>query len=500
MAVDLKKVNYAMSQLDKLYWTWAWAKAEEIIKKWWTVDDVKAAMAKYQATFKNSNKNWGTTTNIVSNNTSRTTSPATNDKWGNSYYRNVTGTPTSKPTGMEGKGDTSYVKDAWYWKEWNNWDKSADVSTDPNRSGEMQYHIDQDATVNPKLFKNRADYNEYYKYNESSDSQKQLLNEAWDNYNKYGFTSDENFVADQASKVADDKNNVKIQNAATKYSKLMPAINAIAKQFNDTLWPVINSLQQYQTQYLNNLAELRQLQTDYYTGMRREYDQLAAGQSASVGSTLSGQWLSQSAIASTINGIDKNWQSQYNNLMLEHVTALKNLQDSESNFMTTYWNVMWNLSTAQNQAMNTWFNAFKDLEDHMESTLNTAAEERYNPYQVIANSKVSWAAETVQSAGKTDSKQSEYQWTTDYTKKRSIIYNQLYWLLANDPTTFAKASKYISDAVAQNPNDWEAAVVAVLTKSWISPDVATSAVKNIIKETTNEDEYTDDDLIDDLYK
>jgi hypothetical protein len=49
----------------------------------------------------------------------------------------------------------------------------------------MMANIKKDATANSKLFNNRADYEKYYNYDKRSNSQKQVLDEAWDNYSKY---------------------------------------------------------------------------------------------------------------------------------------------------------------------------------------------------------------------------------------------------------------------------------------------------------------------------
>ena len=419
---------------------------------------------------------------VWDNSSSSNTVKATSSNWNDSKkntYTNYTGyaTPT-KNVANTGKWDTSYVQQSAYWREWSNWDYASDVNQNKNRWAQIKANLEKDAVSNPKLFTNRADFEDYYHYNERHPSQQNLLNQAWDTYSKYWLNSEENLRADKASEVADNKNQLKIKNAATKYSKLLPAVNAIVNKLQDRLWPVFANLQAYQTKYLNDMSELRKLQNDYYAGMKREYDALAAGQSASVGSTLSGQWLSQSAIASTVDWVDKNWQSRYNDLMWKHIETLKWLQDSEQNFMTTYGNLMWNLSNLENQAMQTWYNSFKDLEDHMESTYNTSLDEKYKPYEVLTQGKVSGSTETATSAGKTSNKQATYQWA-DNTTKKSIVYNQVYWLLADDPTTFAKASQYIADAVAKNPNDWEAAVSAVLAKVWVNNNTPSKSVVNV---------------------
>lgn len=404
-------------------------------------------------------------------------------------YDNYTGysTPT-KNISNAGKWDTSYVQQSAYWRDWTNWDYSSDINQNKNRWAQIKSNLEKDAVTNSKLFTNRADFEKYYHYNERHPSQQKLLDEAWDNYSKYGLNSEENLRADKASEIASDKNTLKIKNAATKYSKLLPAVNAIVNKLQDRLWPVFADLQAYQTKYLNDMSELRKLQNDYYAGMKREYDALAAGQSASVGSTLSGQGLSQSAIASTVDWVDKNWQSRYNDLMWKHIETLKWLQDSEQSFMNTYGNLMWSLSSIENQAMQTWYNSFKDLEDHMEKTYNTSTDERYAPYEALTWAKVSWAAETATSAGKSSNKAATYQWA-DNTMKKSLIYNQLYWLLSSDPTTFNKLEPYIAQAVAENPNDWQAAISAVITKAWWNAKTAESIIRRLDRST--DDFYND---------
>ena len=459
------------------------AKVWDERQKRWVWDGNKTVTPNKTTTSTNTNK--GTTTTGSNKGTATTGSNKT-------YYRDVTWKPTTKSVADTGEWDTSYVQASPYYREWTNWDKKSDISNDPNRSWQMKYNIWQDAIANPKLFTNRADYNKYYKYDESSDSQKQLLDEAWDNYNKYGLNSTENFYTDQASKVADDKNRWIEQNAADKYSKLMPAVNKIISQMWDRLWPVFDELRKYQNKYLNDMSELRKLQNDYYAGMKREYDALAAGQSASVGTTLSGQGLSQSAIASTIDWVDKNWQSRYNSLMWEHINTLKWLQDSEQNFMNSYGNLMWSLSSIENQAVQTWYNSFKTLEDELEKTKNNTLNERYNPYQVATNAKVAWAAETSTSAGKLDNKQAQYQWA-DNIKKRGIIYNQLYGLLAStDINAFNKLEPYIAEAVAQNPNDWQAAISAICAKAWAKAGAANAIIK-AISNTPDTKEWGDEE-------
>ena len=337
MAVDAKKMAELKAALDKKYWTWAWNYFEQQVNKWTSSSKIKAALNGW--TYNNS-KNY---------------TPYTSVTW-----KNVVSWPSMN------NWKTDYVKDAGYWRGSSNWDKNANVETNASREDEAAYHFWQDAKTNAPLFTNRADFNKYYKYDEASPTQKQMYDEMWQNYNKYWLSSTENFYADNASQASTDKNNAKMKQAAQTYTQSLSALNNIRQKLDDRLWPVFDQLKSFQARYLNDMSELRKLQNDYYAGMKREYDALAAGQSASVGSTLSGQWLSQSAIASTIDWVDKAWQSRYNDLMWKHIETLKWLQDSEQNFMTNYWTLMWNLSNVEQNALKDWYDSFATLRKNLD--------------------------------------------------------------------------------------------------------------------------------------
>jgi hypothetical protein len=196
------------------------------------------------------------------------------------------------------------------------------------------------------------------------------------------------------------------------------------------------------------MSELRKLQNDYYAGRKRELDALAAWQSASVGTTLSGQGLSQSAIASTIDWVDKNWQARYNNLMKEHIDTLKWLQDSEQNFMNWYWTLMWNLSSAEQWALKGWLNSFNDLRKNLDDTYYKAIDERYNPYEVLTQAKVTGASEVAQSTGKREDVEAAYK-KTDIDNRVKLLnaYLKTYFWGEVDASKFIP---YLKQAAQQN--------------------------------------------------
>lgn len=382
-------------------------------------------------------------------------------------YSKLTGDTPAGPSTKWTASDLSYMKPTDYYSSWTPWDKTIDISKDPDRAKQMAYNIKQDMKTNPKLFTNRDDFNKYYNYEWSSASQKKLLDAAFANANKYWLWATENHYADMASQASTDKNQKLMASAAAKYNKLLPELNSIKQKLDDRLQPIFDKLQQAQTKYLKDMAYLRKIQMQHYEGMTEAANNRAAWQAASMWSMMSWQWLSQSAIASSMMWAEKTWVEELNSNMKEHVETMMQLSDAEWTFMNNWWNIMSNLTSTEQNALQNWYNSFKTLQDWLHDTYDTMVKEQYSPYETLTWAKVTWAAETLQSTWKTWTKQSEYAGTVNTTKKRSIVYNQLYWLLSSDPELFAKFTPYITEAVSKYPNDWEQAVTYVLQKWWV---------------------------------
>jgi hypothetical protein len=120
--------------------------------------------------------------------------------------------------------------------------------------------------------------------------------------------------------------------------------------------------------------------------------------------------------------------------------------------------------------------------------------ERYSPYEELTRAKVSWAAETLTSTGKSDVKQSEYQWG-DTQKRARMLYNNLSSILWQSPETMAKLSTYINSAAAQY-SDFQTALTSVLEKAWAKPQTITKIVEKLVtpddtKDTKDTKDNTD---------
>ena len=370
--------------------------------------------------------------------------------------------------------DLSYVQSTDYYNSWIDWDYWADISKDVNRAKQMAYNLKADMKSNPRLFKNRSDYNKYYNYDKRSPSQKKMLDEFFDNANKYGLWATDNFYADMASQASTDKNMKKYARDAETYNKMLPYLDDIRNKIDQRLGPVFDKLMASQTKYLQDMAELRKLQRQYNKGMVEEANSRAAGQSASMWTMMSWQGLSQSSIASSMMWAEKTWVSELNNIQKQHIDTMKSLADAEGDFTNNWAGIVWSLTSQEQWALKDWYNSFKSLQDWLDNSYKTMIDEQYNPYELLTQAKVAGWVETLQSTGKSDIKQSEYQgW--DAGKRQRILYNNLSSIFWQSPDTLAKLSTYISSAAAQY-SDFQTALTSILQKAWAN----NTTVKNVI--------------------
>lgn len=372
----------------------------------------------------------------------------------NNTYTGFTSTTNKKVTQNTNPGwtgtDLSYVKPSAYYWSWTNWDYQADITKDKNRQQQMKENLWSDMVTNPGLFKNRADYNKYYNYDKRSASQKALLDEFYNNANKYGWDSTEQYYADMASQAATDKNNAKLKRAAETYSTLLPQLNAIRQKMDDRLGPLFDQLQEMQTKYLQDNAYLRKLQMQYNKGMVEAAGNRAAGQAASMWSMMSAQWLSQSAIASSMMWAEKTWVEELNRIQDQHITRMKELSDAEADFKKAYvdW-VKW-LTDAEQWYLKDWYNSFKVLQDNYDNVYNTMIDEKYAPYEAITWARLSWTVEASQADAKRKANETNYK-NWDVTDRLAMIRAYMQSFLWEE----ANSEKYLSymRAAAQNSSD-----------------------------------------------
>ena len=414
-----QKLIDAKAQADKQYWAWAWDYIQNALKQWKSLADIRTGLKNNQYT-KYTNLTWE---KAVSN---------TKPGWTAS--------------------DLSYVKPSNYYGRWNWWDYNADITKDAERKKQMEYNLKSDMTTNPKLFKNRDDYDKYYNYANRSDSQKKMLDEYFDNANKYELTSDENRTADAASDVAIDKNSELVANARKYYDLNKWIADLIKDRLDDRLKPMFNEIQAMQAQWLDDYSELREMQKKYYKDVKAEYDAAKAWESASLVSQLSWQGLASGIIGNAVAWQDKVWGNRYNELFRNHILTLKDLTDWVHAFMNDVWNTQVNLTNTEKNYLQDWANAMLDLNNWLQWAEDTMTKEMYSPYEELTRAKVTWAAETAQSTWKSTAKKSEYQdWDTDF--RRTMLYNNI-WAVINDPATMAKLTPYIDEAAASMDDYW----------------------------------------------
>lgn len=430
MAVNKAKLSSAMAEADAKYGKWAWDYMVKLYKNWATLKDVQNAMKNY-----NSKSTASTPTYTNYTNYTKLTNKTPTKDW----------TPSST-------GNTNYVKDAWYWSAGSNWNKKMDITANTPeakaRANEITSHVQSDQKTNPGLFAkgSRADFDKYYDYANSDPSQQALYDELYANANKYWLDSYQNLTADDASQVIMDANKQKKELFNTYYNNSKNAANIAKQSLDDRLKPLFNEIQAMQAQWLTDFSELRDMQKQYYTNVKKEYDAAKAGESASLVSQLSWQGLASGIIGNAVAWQDKVWWTRYNELMRNHIDTLKELTDKTATFMNNIWNTKNNLTRLEKEWLDDWVKNMTDLDKQLYDTYSWMVDDEYSPYKAATQSKVEGMNEWLQTQWKRDSKLANYK-ETDADSWATQITNDIgAQLQITDASKMAKLTTLAKDA------------------------------------------------------
>lgn len=373
-------------------------------------------------------------------------------------------------------------------KAWDQRDYMADVSKDRNRAIEMIGNIKQYAQENPQLFKNYDNFKKYFHYNERSDSQKKVLDAAYKNYNKYWLNSNENKVADDASQVAADKWNAKIQVAVDWYNKKAANLQAIYDTMNPKYQWLIDKYDRLYDKAFSELDELKKLAKEYYNHTRDMYDEQSAWEAAWVESRLSSQGLGYTAIGSATTWVGNQWATRYNNLMYNHLKTLMELQDKWTTIQTTILNWMWDLTDKQKWIVSDYFTGLNDLWDAVEKEQQSAIDWVYAPYEEITWQKVTWTAEKAKAQSEKNAVEANYMAANNNSKVKILIDNL--WVDDNVKLTW-DYEKVLMQIVQQYPDDINKAIsVAKAKYSTLNKSTWTSAKTITTPTSTNTKKQT----------
>lgn len=399
-------------------------------------------------------------------------------------YTKLTGnTPTQDGT-PSSKGNTSYVKDAWYYSAGSDWNYKTNINDwsqeAKNRANEIISHVKADQKTNPGLFAkwSRADFNEYYHYNERDKSQQALLDELYDNANKYWLDSYQNLTADNASQVIIDQNNKIKEFADNYYNKQKYIADLVKNRLDDRLKPMFNEIQAMQAQWLNDFSELREMQKQYYANVKKEYDAAKAGESASLVSQLSWQGLASGIIGNAVAWQDKVWWTRYNELMKNHIETLRDLTDKTASFMNDIWNTKNNLTNTEKAYLNDWATSMDDLDKFLYDTNKWMIEDEYSPYKAATQSRVEGMNEWLQTQWKRDAKTSDYKSTDDDSWIQQITNDIGAQLQITDAAKMWKLYQLATTAASKFNNNPTEAKAWIYQQLWITPSSSGSRKTN----------------------
>lgn len=396
-------------------------------------------------------------------------------------------------------------------KAWDQWDYMADVSKDKNRATELVYNLKQYAETNPQLFKNWNDFKKYFHFDERSTSQQELMQKAFNNYNKYWLNSNENEVADNASQLAAEKWNAKVNQALDTYNKWAANLKKVYDTMSPKYQNLINKYDNLYNKVFDEIAELKKLATDYYNHTKAMYDEQSAGEAAGVESRLSAQWLWYTAIGSATTWVGNQWAKRYNDLMSHYLDDRMKLMQQGWTLQTTILNWMWDLTDKQKDLINSYMTWLNDLYKAVDQEQQAAIDWIYAPYEAITWAKVTGTAEKAQSqAEKTAGLANydaasekwkvqillDYLWVDENTELSWDYYNALLQIVKKYPNDRA-AAKSAADALYNKLNkktsswwwnpkwDWKLPTLAEILKD--NPNASYEDVLKINNKISKDD-------------
>ena len=348
------------------------------------------------------------------------------------------------------------------WGKWETqWDYNADISKDKTRLREMAGNIKQYAQENPQLFKNYDTYKKYFHYDERSDSQKQVLDSAYKNYNKYWLNSNENKVADDASQLAADKGNERIKVALDWYNQRAANLKAVYDTMNPKYQWLIDKYNNLYDRAFKELDELKKLANEYYQHTKWMYDEQSAGEAAGVESRLSAQGLGYTAVGSATTGVGNQWATRYNNLMYNHLKTLRELTENWTPILTNILNSMWDLTDKQKWIVSDYLTWLNDLWNTVEKEQLAAVDWVYKPYEEITGKKVTGTAEKAWSQSEKDETEANYMAANTNSKVKILIDN----LGVDENVKLTGDYASVLEQIAkQYPNDINKAISAAKAK------------------------------------
>ena len=343
----------------------------------------------------------------------------------------------------------------------NDYDYKADITKDAARNEQMNKNADQLKVNSADLYAGaKENYDKKLNYDQRDQSQKDALDEAYETSNKYWLNSNENYVADNAAKINDDKN----AKALLEHQKTVDEKSKNLKAYVDEVMPeykwLIKDYEDMLGDYMDELAELRAMQKQYYNSVKKEYMNDAAGDMASIASTLSAQWLSAGAVAWAQQQMWNNWLKRYNNLWDQHLTKLQSLLDAGQKVKETVLSSKKWLYDQKAKILDDYTKAINGFADELDAIVQSGIEWHYDAYQKISDKKIEWVADTAGAWAKKDELAAQFKTALPGSEKAMLIMKDYFKGFFWDDANIADYYKYFR-AASSKTNDLSKAMELV---------------------------------------
>lgn len=380
------------------------------------------------------------------------------------------------------------------------YDYKADITKDPIRNEQLNKNADQLKVASADLYAwAKENYDKKLNYDQRDQSQKDALDAAYETSNKYWLNSNENYVADNAAKLNDDKTaealrihqatiDEKSENLKKYLDEVMPEYKWLIKDYENMLWD-----------YMDELAELKAMQMQYYKSVKNEYMNDAAGDMASIASTLSAQWLSAGAVAWAQQQMWNNWLKRYNNLWDQHLTKLQDLLDAWQKVKETVLSSKKWLYDDKAKLLDEYTKSINWFVDELDAIAQAWNEWHYDPYKKISDKKIENVAEGAWSWAKKDELAAQFKTAMPWSERAIYIMKDYFPGFFWEDANIGDYYKYFRVA-SQKTNDLSKAMELVKAlydaehqtkKSSTNPNPTLKSLEDILKDNKV---YTEEEL------
>lgn len=225
-------------------------------------------------------------------------------------------------------------------------------------------------------------------------------------------------------------------------------------------------LDQMEQKYNENLQQMQDMLTDYYTWTMDALEAKAAWESAAAASDLSAKGLNSAVVANTTAGLDKNYREQFNALMKNNIELWQQLNNDYADFMNALVNQHNTLDQNQIRTLTEGLQMKQQYRQQETDLVNSYIDNVYKPMENHISKLAETYTDRADAAYKNERAVAEYKWMSTAARTRDIM-NRLMAMVwdGNLETLSEQDLNLVSQIAARSDINSTEEAIAVLLKA-----------------------------------